>query len=666
MTTPHAGLRAFVVMPFGRKSDASGKEINFDAVYAELIAPSLAQAGFEPFRADVEQRAGGILADMFQELLLVDLVVADVTIDNPNAWYELGVRHALRPRGTIMIQGGRASIPFDVGPERVFPYRLRDGRPDPQTLQEDQARIASAATASWHAERDRKDSPVFSYVPSLEEPEWRRLRVGGVRAYWDRLEAWERRVEAATQRNQPGDILLLADEPPVRPLRLEALRTATRALVGLKSNKLAIKIAEQALALDPDDVVVRQQKAIAHERLGQFIEARQILHGLDQEGSEGARRARGETRGILGRVAKSEWRASARAADGKWRDNALTRGLLRQSVQAYASAFRAAPANYFPAINAVGLTQLYCHLTGQPPAGLDVEGLKHGLRWAISCARENVGDDRQSRYWLRATEAELFLLEGNAGEAEVAYADAASLATSRFQLDSSRQQLLMYKELRFAPEVVNAALAVIDDALSAYEPPSAEPKRVVLFSGHMLDHPDTRGPGQAKPERFPAAKAEAAGRALSAQLDAIGAGAGDLGLCGGACGGDILFAEACLSRGMRVQLFIPESEPKFLQHSVSFAGLHWHERFFAIVRHPEVEYRIQPEALGDPPPNSDIYDRNNRWLTYTAMAYGLERLRVLCLWNRQAGDGRGGTEDMVKLAGAVAGAIPAIVDPTTL
>jgi tetratricopeptide (TPR) repeat protein len=422
--------RAFVVMPFGRKKDADGKEINFNAVYDELIAPSLAQAGFQPFRAGVEHRPGGILADMFQELLLADLVVADVTIDNPNAWYELGVRHALRPRGTIMIQGGRASIPFDVGPERVFPYRICDGRPDPHTLPEDRARIAGAAMATWHAERERKDSPVFSYLPSLEEPEWRRLRVGHLRAYWDRLDAWERRIDAATQRNQPGDILLLADEPPVQPLRLEALRTATRALVGLKSHKLAIKIAERALALDPEDIVVRQQKAIAHERLGQFIEARQILEALDQEDGEAAKRARGETRGILGRIAKSEWRASARANDGRWRDNAFTRGLLRQSLQAYASAFRAAPANYFPAINAVGLSHLYRHLTGQSPPAIDIEGLKHGLRWAISCARESVGDDRESRYWLRATESELFLLEGNLGAAQPAYAHAASGAVS--------------------------------------------------------------------------------------------------------------------------------------------------------------------------------------------------------------------------------------------
>ena len=39
---------------------------------------------------------------MFQDLLLAEFVVADLTMDNPNVWYEIGVRHALRAGGTVM------------------------------------------------------------------------------------------------------------------------------------------------------------------------------------------------------------------------------------------------------------------------------------------------------------------------------------------------------------------------------------------------------------------------------------------------------------------------------------------------------------------------------------------------------------------------------------
>src|SRR3989304_9026220 len=111
-------LHAFVAMPFGGKKDSQGNEINFNRVYAELIKPALEAAGLEVFRADEEQQAGDIRTDMFQELLIADLVVADLTIDNPNVWYELGVRHALRARGVVLLCGGRGATAFDLYTDR--------------------------------------------------------------------------------------------------------------------------------------------------------------------------------------------------------------------------------------------------------------------------------------------------------------------------------------------------------------------------------------------------------------------------------------------------------------------------------------------------------------------------------------------------------------------
>ncbi len=85
--TPHA----FVAMPFGTRPDAEGQPVDFNRIFEELIKPALVDAGFDVFRADQEQRAGDIYVDLFQELL-----VADLTLDNPNVWYELGARHARR------------------------------------------------------------------------------------------------------------------------------------------------------------------------------------------------------------------------------------------------------------------------------------------------------------------------------------------------------------------------------------------------------------------------------------------------------------------------------------------------------------------------------------------------------------------------------------------
>jgi hypothetical protein len=79
--------RAFVIMPFGEKKAADGTVIDFDAVYRELIAPAITAAGLAPHRADADRRGGSIHLDMFQDLLLAEFVVADLTLDNPNVWY---------------------------------------------------------------------------------------------------------------------------------------------------------------------------------------------------------------------------------------------------------------------------------------------------------------------------------------------------------------------------------------------------------------------------------------------------------------------------------------------------------------------------------------------------------------------------------------------------
>jgi len=80
--------RAFVIMPFGQKKAPDGTAIDFDSIYGGLFAPAIAAAGLMPHRADADRRGGSIHLDMFQDLLLAEFVVADLTLDNPNVWYK--------------------------------------------------------------------------------------------------------------------------------------------------------------------------------------------------------------------------------------------------------------------------------------------------------------------------------------------------------------------------------------------------------------------------------------------------------------------------------------------------------------------------------------------------------------------------------------------------
>ncbi len=120
----------FVLMPFGTKRDAAGRVTNFDSVYDKVIAPAVSQAGLEPIRADEEKIGGTIHKPMFERLMLCHYAVADITGANPNVFYELGIRHAMRPRSTVIVFVEGTVLPFDIALVRGISYRT-DGAGEP-------------------------------------------------------------------------------------------------------------------------------------------------------------------------------------------------------------------------------------------------------------------------------------------------------------------------------------------------------------------------------------------------------------------------------------------------------------------------------------------------------------------------------------------------------
>jgi hypothetical protein len=171
------------------------------------------------------------------------------------------------------------------------------------------------------------------------------------------------------------------------------------------------------------------------------------------------------------------------------------------------------------------------------------------------------------------------------------------------------------------------------------EPSVTSPKTVVLFSGHMIDAPDRKTP------RFPPTREGAAAAAIANALSKIGVTEGDIAICGGACGGDLLFAEACLVQRMRLEIYIPFDEPTFLADSVDFAGSDWHGRYLAAKS--SATLHVMPEELGSLPKDENAYERNNQWMLKRAARYGGEKLAFICLWNGEGGDGPGGARHLM-------------------
>lgn len=628
-------LHVFVAMPYGVKDG-----IDFNRVYSELIRPALESEGFEVFRADEEERAGDIRTDMFQELLLADVVVADLSIDNPNVWYELGVRHALRARGVIPIACRQGPMPFDVYTDRKLRYHMKDGAPDPQYLDADRAALAvmvKETVAAWHG---RKSSPVYHLLPYLKEPDWKTLRVGHVGEVWEKHAEWERRVATARAKQLPGDVVVLAEEAPAQALRREAHFAAAKTLRQLNQSAFALEQIEKALALDPTDLPARQEKGILLGRLGRYDEAKEWLKAVARDHPNDA-----ETCGLLGRVEKDCWVSSWRkpgAAPGTMREDArLEVEVLEEAVQAYAAGFRQDPRHYYSGINALTLLHLARHLTGSDDDAVQRAELEGGVRWAVRSALSKETNDFKD-FWARVTLADLELLSSDKQTVEKAYAHALAAAEKDwFALNSSWQQLDLLQALGFRAEEANAAQKTIERALSRLTPPW-RPDKMFLFSGHMIDAPDRES------ERFPKQMTDRAAAAIANKLDELRAGPQDLALCEGACGGDLLFAEAALDRGLRVELRLPFEEPQFLEKSVALAGDDWIERYYKVKSSDRTKVLVMPDELGPTHSQRDPYERANLWQLYTALAGGPDRVRFIALWDGEKSGKRGGTDHMIE------------------
>lgn len=639
---PHA----FVAMPFGTKPGHDGQLIDFTLVYEEYIKPALEAAGLEVFRADEERRAGDIITDMFQELLIADLVVADLTIDNPNVWYELGVRHALRARGIVLVCGGRTPAAFDLYTQRKLRYSLKDGTVDPATLESDQRHLTEMIEATMASWQGRKESPVYRLMPNLQEPDWKSLRIGDVKEFWQRHDAWEERVILAGKTRQIGNMLVLADEAPVAAFRAEAWIRAGVALRKAERFDFALEQLERGLAIQPDNLAGLQEKGICLQRLALAGRATYSLDRVRAHYRSVLAQYPGdaETWALLARVDKDAWIAAWRqmgTTPEQMRENAAYEdALLRAAIDSYASGYRRNPNHYYSGINALTLMHLYRVLTNDPRYDKDIALMAGAVRFAAECEPHE-----SQRFWSQATLGNLEVLIGTPDTVKAAYKEAIAQNDSDwFALNSSCAQLQLLKDLGFRPETVEAGITTFARALNKLIKPedSWQPRQVLLFSGHMMDAPDRPTP------RFPPDKENIAKKKIAEALDALDAGPNDLALAQGASGGDILFLEACRERGVRLQQLLPLKEPEFIQRSILPAanGDKWRERYYTLKAGMKDAPRIMPDELGPPPKDANPFERCNLWLLYTALAYGIDKVRFICLWDGGGGDGPGGTAHM--------------------
>src|SRR5437762_1711691 len=164
----------FVVMGFGKKTDfETGRVLDLDQSYINLIKPAVEAAGLKCIRADEIVHSGLIDVPMYEQLLKADVVVADISTSNRNAVYELGVRHALRPYTTVIIAEEQMmkSPFFDLNHIVIRQYRHLGEDIGVSEAKRFTTELTAAIQKILATEPElRADSPVYKFIERLTPP----------------------------------------------------------------------------------------------------------------------------------------------------------------------------------------------------------------------------------------------------------------------------------------------------------------------------------------------------------------------------------------------------------------------------------------------------------------------------------------------------------------
>ena len=689
----------FVVMPFGVKEaqpattatgGAAAKpsvDIDFDEVYDLLIKPALMKAACVPFRADKEPGAGDIRTDMYFELVTADVILADISILNANVFYELGIRHGVAPRGVLMIHGGWARRPFDIAPDRTFDYDgklfsiKKQERDDAWNgrLKAEVERLGQVLRGALDVDDQTTGSPLYKELAGLKAVDWTNIQTARAKYFGEVFADWKSRVEVAKLNGWPGDILTLADDAPTRFHRVKLLWQAADALCSMQRFEAALPVLKDLLLLDKTHRDAQTRVGLVLGRLGNVHEAKVHMLNVAQQYAGDT-----EAHGILGRVYKDLWKlewSELGTLQERQSQAIATSNFIASAVRSYDLAARR-KFDYYTGINVVSLVKVLEHLeqaTGDKAVDCkisDINDLISVVRFAAQNVLASAGlDVGQDGVWAAATLGELELIAGDAEKARTFYRDAAAApATTYFNVKSMLEQVLLLESLGFRPEAVAGVKKLLESRQSVLEKKigglkKSEPRfgKVVIASGHMIDAPDRVAKGLG--ERFPAGKEDIIRQKISKQLEDWRVGAGDLAICGGARGADILFAELCADRGAEVWLFLALPEGEFLDASVRLPDSAWEQRFYKLRDQGSVKTFQQTERLKAPPKGSSPFSRNNLWIINTARVEANEpkRLYALLVWDEKpTGDGPGGTSDFAARIRQLGGHLAQPINPTKL
>jgi hypothetical protein len=648
--------RAFVIRPFGIKKDSADGSVDFDLVHAKLIGPALEQAGLVGSTTGEMIDAGNIREDMFSLIIEADLIVCDITHHNANVFYELGIRHALRKKCTVLIKGTPAadSTPFDITTDRYVPYQINEPAAACAALTATiKATLASAREA---------DSPVFKMLPDL--PEVDPAAIQAVPTDFGEDVARARAAEST------GWLRLLASE--VAPLRFQwpALRIVAQAQWDLKDYDGARKTWERIRYNDPDDLSANLALANIFERQYKKESRQELLENSNLaiarvlKSTKSSAGQRAEANALRARNLKTLWRLDFGAQPdlSKRRETATNRA-LREAYEAYRRAYLGDLNHYWSGLAALQQGVIALALSDgdvwqdvfdnsdqatayKGELKRQVEALRPMVSQAIEAAlaRTDLSDD--DRLWARISAADLmFLVEERGKRVVEAYRNAIP-RNARFAWDAAKGQLQLFAMLGIKADLANEVIRTMDAFVDRSEP-DQKVLHTIVFAGHRVDEA-----GREKP-RFPPDRETKARELIREKLKALMAPSTRLHVLSSAApGGDILCHEICRELGIDSTICLPMPKQSFSRLVFSDEE-NWRARFLELVSSRPVLQLCDQEDLPRWLRSSGLnaWERGNRWVLEMAQASGAAKVSLIALWDgKTTGDAPGGTAHMVGLA----------------
>ena len=299
-----------MVMPFGTKETRAKPpapiKLNFNSLWEKAISPALEELGYQPVRADQDLGAL-IIQEMLERLYFSDLVVADLTIPNGNVYYEIGIRHAARKAGCVLISADWSQALFDIDQMRQLRYPL----PEEEVSDETAAKIREALVKGVPAMASG-EGPMFQTLPGYPDEKAVDLsRASAIKDYLRDLSAFQAEVRAvayAPNESRKQLALGLRDkyysrQAPLVPAVALELLYLLRDHTGWQETVVYIDSLPDSIRLLP---MVREQYCLAQSKAGDHLAAIGALEELMRISG-----ASSEREGLIGGRFKSLYRAAA-------------------------------------------------------------------------------------------------------------------------------------------------------------------------------------------------------------------------------------------------------------------------------------------------------------------------------------------------------------------